>query len=173
MLFRSKRRKQAQKTVQRLQEQYPDIDNYAKQVEVYNETVIAHNKLKKQYIDIHNEFNDKIEAVILFLTEMGYLEKEQTVSTLTLRGQIVNCVREIDGFLVSEMFEKNIFSQSSIEKFVSILSIFTPPPPSKQNEEIDDSPIKTPYNTFGSDDEYDTVSASKCGTTDEIGRAHV
>jgi len=124
--LKNKHRKQGERTIKSLEDQYKKIlqdVNVVKELEDLNNTEqreIQNLKYLETYI---YEQSNRVCAV---LEDRGYIEKNEDEYTLSEKGIIASQLAEIHPLIMTEMLlSTNYFAENSVEQIIEFLSIFT------------------------------------------------
>lgn len=123
--FVNKKRKQVEREMSSLKNDYKSIENDAKEYNLIYE-------LKDQIVNLENEVNNAemyldngVNNVIRLLQNEGFIEVEKNVFNLTIKGQIANHLNEVHCLVFAELIENNNITNLNATELIMVFSCFT------------------------------------------------
>ena len=126
----NKRRKEIERKIQSIKENYKFIDNdhisYLKITEKENQIT----ELQHQYDSLNKYFNSGVEKVLHLLIEEGFIESENTILDekslkLNINGKIAAQIREIHCLVFAKMYNDKCLDSLTSKQLVALFSCFT------------------------------------------------
>lgn len=126
----NKKRKEIERNIQNIVDQYKTVDKDVEIVSKYNFKCRELNKLNDQLLSTEKTLESNIATVIKLLQDSGFVintinDENISTNTLTLKGHIATYLREIHCLVFSEMIESGKFKKFEPKELVGILSCFT------------------------------------------------
>jgi len=81
--------------------------------------------MNSSYYNTNTYLRHNIEKMLRLLEEQGFIEKNDEIIKLTLKGTVASHVREVHCLLFAELFMEQVFHNLSIDELVGLLSCFT------------------------------------------------
>uniref|UniRef100_A0A6C0IRM9 Helicase n=1 Tax=viral metagenome TaxID=1070528 RepID=A0A6C0IRM9_9ZZZZ len=147
----NKKKKEAEKEMKQMENQYPGIDKLVINVKSIEETKeqILHLENVKRCVE--NTLESDVYNLLGELISYNFIQRDTNDTykkySLTLKGEIASCIREVHCLAFAELIESNSFQNITSKELITILSCFT-------NMSIPDEKKCVHYNTF---DKSDTV----------------
>jgi superfamily II RNA helicase len=147
----NKKRKEIERAIQSIKENYKFIDNdqisYLKTFEKEKEIT----ELQFQYDSLNKYFNSGVEKVVQLLMEEGFIENDPSFITdndnidekqlkLTINGKIASQIREIHCLAFAKMYNDKKLEDLTCKQLVSLFSCFTN---IRVNEDVKDNVPKS------------------------------
>jgi superfamily II RNA helicase len=122
----NKKRKEAEKGIQQIIDQYKTVDKDVEVVAKYNSKREELNKVNDQLIFIENTLETNVEKVLHLLQDAKFVETDEANKyQLTIRGNIATHLREIHCLVFAELIEQGDITKFGAKELVGILSCFT------------------------------------------------
>jgi len=123
----NKKRKEMDREIQNMQEQYKYIDSDVKTVAKYNEKCCELEKMRHDFHSTDQFLGSNVSIILEFLEKDGFIEKEELSLSykLSIRGFIATHLREIHCLVFAKLLEDNLFDILDTKKIIAIFSCFT------------------------------------------------
>jgi len=121
----NKKRKDIDRNIQQIEEQYKTIERDVEIVSKYNLKKDIYNKLNEQLVSTETMLEKNIGKVVNLLIETGFVKKEDDKNILSLKGYIATSLREIHCLVFAELIYSGKFKTFEAKDIVGILSCFT------------------------------------------------
>lgn len=123
----NKKRKEIDKEIQTIQNEYKFIDSDKNSVASYNKKLSELNQVKLQYQSTESFLNESVQKVIKVMTENGFIEKdlEMGQNKLTQVGFMASHLREVHCLAFASLLDKNMFDILDAKQLCAIFSCFT------------------------------------------------
>jgi len=120
----NKKRKELDREIQRLQDEYRNIDTDMKSMAKYNEKCFEIAEMRKSFNSTEKFLGSNISIILDFLEKDGFVVKEDNYK-LSARGFIATHLREIHCLVFAKLLEENRFDQLDARQLIGIFSCFT------------------------------------------------
>ena len=134
-MMSNKKRKEAEREIKNIQDNYKNIDSDKMQAKKYNDKQSEVKKLEQEYAYIEKHIDNNVFIIIDMLEKDGFImrnqekkeEEEQEVPSiqLTLKGSIATHLREVHCLVFANLLETNMLDSLSSKQLVAIFSCFT------------------------------------------------
>ena len=121
----NKKRKQIEREMNSLKAEYMSIEMDAREYNIIYQ-------LKDQVLVIDNELNsisnyliNGVNSVRKLLQNEGFIEVENDVFKLTIKGQIANHLNEVHCLVFAELIENNVLTKLNSTELIMVFSCFT------------------------------------------------
>jgi len=121
----NKKRKEIERTLQQIKDGNRSIEKDAGILSNYNSKCSQLNKLNDQLVSTENTLQVNVNKVINMLIEDGYINKENNINSLSLKGHIASNLREVHCLIFANLIESGKLKQFKSKELVGILSCFT------------------------------------------------
>ena len=122
----NKKRKEMDREVQVMQDQYKTIDSDARSVAKYNEKCEELEKMRKSFHSTEQFLGSNVATILDFLQKDGFIAKEEDSQyKLSIRGFIATHLREIHCLVFAKLLEENKFDVLDTKQLIGIFSCFT------------------------------------------------
>lgn len=122
----NKKRKELDREVQVLQDQYKNIDSDIRSVAKYNEKCEDLEKMRQSFNSTEQFLSSNVSTILEFLEKDGFVTKEEDSSyKLSVRGFIATHLREIHCLVFAKLLEENKFDILDTKQIIGIFSCFT------------------------------------------------
>uniref|UniRef100_A0A6C0KQ18 Helicase n=1 Tax=viral metagenome TaxID=1070528 RepID=A0A6C0KQ18_9ZZZZ len=121
----NKKRKEIERTISQLKDEYKNIEKDAEFVSKYNSKFFELDKLNEQMFSTENGLQNNIKIVLNMLSEKDLIKNENDTNVLTIKGHIASSIREVHCLIFAELIESGKLKQFKPEELVGILSCFT------------------------------------------------
>jgi superfamily II RNA helicase len=149
----NKKKKDAEKGLKQLENEYPGIDKLVTNVITINET-----NEKIQYLEnvrrcVESTLKGDVYNLLGTLISYNFIKKEENDDikySLSLKGEIASSIREVHCLVFAELLETNKFNTIDAKDLVTVLSCFT-------NISVSDEKKCVHYNTFEQSDKVKEI----------------
>jgi hypothetical protein len=122
----NKRRKELDREIQNMQDQYKGIESDVKTVEKYNEKCVELERMRQSFNSTEQFLGANVKTILEFLEKDGFVTKEDdSLYKLSVRGFIATHLREIHCLVFAKLLEENKFDILDAKKLIGIFSCFT------------------------------------------------
>jgi superfamily II RNA helicase len=127
----NKKRKEIERQIETIRDQYVNIEFDKVKVENYNQTLKTIDDLQDQYNFVEKFIDNNVQTIVNLLQDDGFvqLESESNVNvsalSLTTRGMIATHLKESHCLVFSRLFEENVFDTLNPIQIVMLLSCLT------------------------------------------------
>jgi superfamily II RNA helicase len=122
----NKKRKELDREVQLLQDQYKNIDSDIRSVSKYNEKCEELEKMRQSFHSTEQFLSSNVTTILEFLEKDGFITKEEDLQyKLSIRGFIATHLREIHCLVFAKLLEENKFDSLDTKQLIGIFSCFT------------------------------------------------
>jgi len=127
----NKKRKEIERQIETIRDQYVNIEFDKVKVENYNQTLKTIDDLQDQYNFIEKFIDNNVQTIVNLLQDDGFvqLESESNVNvsalSLTTRGMIATHLKESHCLVFAKLFEENVFDTLNPIQIVMLLSCLT------------------------------------------------
>lgn len=122
----NKKRKEFDREVQVLQDQYKNIESDIRSVSKYNEKCEDLEKMRQSFNSTEQFLSSNVSTILEFLEKDGFIIKEEdTQYKLSVRGFIATHLREIHCLVFAKLLEENKFDILDTKQIIGIFSCFT------------------------------------------------
>ena len=118
----NKRKKEVERDIEKIKDEYKNIDFFTDSVEKYNKLCQEVEKEKLVYEKTRTSFYDEIQLLSDFLQEQGFVSEELKK---TVKGHIATHLREVPCLAFAELIFNNDLDALSVEELVGLFSCFT------------------------------------------------
>ena len=118
----NKKRKEIERDIQNISEQYRDVEKDVGIVTKYNSKRGEMDDLTTKIKVVEMSLNNNIKKVINLLRETGFINDS---NTLSIKGHIATNIREIHCLIFSDLIESGKLKKFEAKELVGILSCFT------------------------------------------------
>ena len=124
----NKKRKEYERSIKSIEEEYKTIKSDKTIIEHYNETIQKHNNIISQIDNIERNTTSEHDRILQILIRRGFIEYDDTANTntntrLTLKGQIAANLKEIPCISFTLVIDK--LRTFSARELIAIFSCFT------------------------------------------------
>lgn len=121
----NKKRKEIDKRMDEIKDQYKHILHDQPIVIKYNEKKMEFENILYQIKEIENESKENIMIILDLLEKEGFLTKNGEDSELTLKGKIATNLREVHSLVFADFIHCSSLLKLSSKQMVSVFSCFT------------------------------------------------
>jgi superfamily II RNA helicase len=122
----NKKRKELDREVQSIQENYKNVDADVRTVAKYNEKCDELEKMRQSFHSTEQFLGSNVTTILEFLEKDGFITKEEDSSyKLSIRGFIATHLREIHCLVFAKLLEENKFDILDAKQLIGIFSCFT------------------------------------------------
>jgi len=122
----NKKRKEFDREVQVLQDQYKNIESDIRSVSKYNEKCEDLENMRQSFNSTEQFLSSNVSTILEFLEKDGFIIKEEdTQYKLSVRGFIATHLREIHCLVFAKLLEENKFDILDTKQIIGIFSCFT------------------------------------------------
>ena len=122
----NKKRKELDREVQSIQENYKNVDADVRTVAKYNEKCDELEKMRQSFHSTEQFLGSNVATILEFLEKDGFITKEEDSSyKLSVRGFIATHLREIHCLVFAKLLEENKFDILDAKQLIGIFSCFT------------------------------------------------
>jgi len=124
----NKKRKEMEREVQTLLDEYKNIENDKKTYSKYSDKCIQLEELRKQFKGTENYLNNNITKILDFLGKEDFISKEETDTSkykLNYSGLIATHLREIHCLAFAKLIKSKKIDDMSASQIISLFSCFT------------------------------------------------
>jgi superfamily II RNA helicase len=122
---KNNRRKKIQNVMSSLEKKHPKLKEDIKHYISIQDTMRELEDMNSSYYNTNTYLRHNIEKMLRLLEEQGFIEKNDEIIKLTLKGTVASHVREVHCLLFAELFMEQVFHNLSIDELVGLLSCFT------------------------------------------------
>jgi superfamily II RNA helicase len=121
----NKKRKEIDRNIQNIIEQYKNIENDVELVSKYNSKREDIINLNEQLYYTKKTLDSDVAKVIDVLHQSNFVKQENNIIELTLKGHIATNLRETHCLVFSDLIESGKLKQFQSKELIGILSCFT------------------------------------------------
>lgn len=121
----NKKRKQIEREMSSLKAQYISIEMDAREYNIIYELKDKILDLDNEISSISNYLNNGVNSVIKLLQNEGFIEVDNDVFKLTMKGQIANHLNEVHCLVFAELIENNVVTKLNSTELIMVFSCFT------------------------------------------------
>ena len=125
----NKKRKEMERQIENIKEQFVNIEFDKIKVEKYNEKIKLIDNLQEDYNFVEKFIDMNVEKIINLLYENEFIQKDTTDGlnniSLSLKGKVASQLRESHCLVFSQLFEEKIFDDLSTSEIIMLLSCLT------------------------------------------------
>lgn len=122
----NKKRKELDREVQNIQDNYKNVYADVRTVAKYNEKCDELEKMRQGFHSTENFLGSNVSTILEFLEKDGFVTKgEDSSYKLSVRGFIATHLREIHCLVFSKFLEENQFDSLDAKQLIGIFSCFT------------------------------------------------
>jgi len=122
----NKRRKELDREIEKMRDDYRSIDTDMKTVTRYNERVSELDNLRQGFVSTDQFLSNSVQLILDFLEEDGFVNKDSTSKYgLTKKGLIASQLREVHCLPFAKLIESNKFDYLDATQIIGVLSCFT------------------------------------------------
>jgi superfamily II RNA helicase len=120
--FTNKKRKEIERELTKIVEQYKMVEKDALLVTKYNDKRSELEKLNEEITTIQNILDSDVQKIIQLLISNHFITEDRQ---LTLRGKIATHLREVHNLVFARLIEENKFKHFAAKELIGIFSCFT------------------------------------------------
>ena len=123
----NKKRKELDKEIENILDNYRNIGSDFKTVEKYNEKCADLEQMRQSFHSTEQFLGSNVATILEFLDKDGFIarEKDESQYKLTIRGFIATHLREIHCLVFAKLLEENRFDILDAKQIIGIFSCFT------------------------------------------------
>jgi superfamily II RNA helicase len=121
----NKKRKDIERSIQKLVDEYKFIENDKMSVLKYNEKNKEHDLLKQSYQNASQYISANIDIILSLLIKQGLINIKEDMFSLTLKGSNASHLREINCLLFSDLIDNDMLNKFTSKQLAAIFSCFT------------------------------------------------
>lgn len=122
----NKKRKEMDREVQSIQENYKNVESDVRTVAKYNEKCDELEKMRQSFHSTEQFLGSNVATILEFLEKDGFIAKEEDSQyKLSVRGFIATHLREIHCLVFAKLLEENKFDILDSKQLIGIFSCFT------------------------------------------------
>ena len=125
----NKKRKEMERQIENIKDQFVNIEFDKIKVEKYNEKLKLIDDLQEDYNFVEKFIDMNVEKIINLLYENKFIQNDGTCDSkniiLTLKGKVASQLRESHCLVFSQLFEEKIFDELSTTELIMVLSCLT------------------------------------------------
>ena len=125
----NKKRKEMERQIENIKEQFVNIEFDKIKVEKYNEKIKLIDNLQENYNFVEKFIDMNVEKIINLLYENEFILKDTASGsnniTLSLKGKVASQLRECHCLVFSQLFEEKIFDELPTIELIMLLSCLT------------------------------------------------
>jgi superfamily II RNA helicase len=123
----NKKRKELDREIENILDNYRNIGSDFKTVEKYNEKCADLEQMRQSFHSTEQFLGSNVATILEFLDKDGFItrEKDESQYKLTIRGFIATHLREIHCLVFAKLLEENRFDILDTKQIIGIFSCFT------------------------------------------------
>jgi len=127
----NKKRKEVERQIQQIQDNYKNIDSDKNTLEKYNGKNNEFEKLEKEQHHIEKYLDVNVDIILELLEKEGFICRvdkynvDKSNINLTIKGQIASNLREIHCLAFAQLLENNSIDHLSSKQLIALFSCFT------------------------------------------------
>ena len=120
--FTNKKRKEIERELTKIVDQYKMVEKDALQVTRYNNKRAELEKLNEEITTIQSILDSDVQKILYLLLTNHFITEDRQ---LTLRGKIATHLREVHNLVFARLIEENKFKRFEAKELIGIFSCFT------------------------------------------------
>ena len=120
----NKKRKEVEKRIQQLLDEYKYIELDKQTMYKYNEKKKLLLQSQEKYKFIEKYIDHNVDIILHLLEKNGFIERKETIQ-LTFKGTMACCLKEVPCLVFAELLETNALFSLNTTQLISFLSCFT------------------------------------------------
>jgi superfamily II RNA helicase len=121
----NKKRKEIEREIENIKDKYVNIEFDKIKVEKYNKILKEVDELQEEYNCVEKFIDINVDKIINVLHRDGFIFREPSHVSLTLKGKLACQLRETHCLVFSQLFEENMFDNLTSIQIVLLLSCLT------------------------------------------------
>jgi len=131
----NKKRKEVERQIQQLQDNYKNIDSDKITIDKYNEKLFDFTKLENEKNNVEKYLDSNVDIILDLLYKEGFICRptdvilDDSVNTpsikLTVKGQIASNLKEVHCLVFAQLFEDKVIEKLSPTQLIALFSCFT------------------------------------------------
>lgn len=120
----NKKRKELEKRLQQIQDEYKYIEADKQTVTKYNGKEQILIQLQEKYKSIETYIDNNVDVILYLLENNGFIERGEEIK-LHFKGTLASCLKELPCLIFSELLELNALYPLTTIQLIAFLSCFT------------------------------------------------